>query len=66
MRKHLKNQTDIACVCAILAAVEAGSWDLFPRDTYNGFYCCIAVCRHAYRYVFRVTLPMEGDLVIDV
>ena len=34
----------------LLAAAEAGNWDVFPRDAYNGFYCCIAVCRHAYRY----------------
>ena len=49
MRKLLTERVDIAQVQTILAAVEAGNWDLFPRDAYNGFYGCVAVCRHAYR-----------------
>lgn len=51
MRNQLKSRVDIARVQTILAAVETGTWDLFPRDAYNGFYCCVAVCRHAYRYI---------------
>lgn len=49
MRKLLMERINIPQVVSIMAAVEAGNWDLFPRDAYNGFYCCIAVCRHAYR-----------------
>lgn len=49
MRKHLKERISIAQVQTILEAVEVGNWDIFPRDAYNGFYCCVAVCRHAYR-----------------
>ena len=49
MRKLLIERVKIARVQTIMAAVEAGNWDLFPRDAYNGFYCCVAVCRHAYR-----------------
>lgn len=52
MRKLLMEKINIPQVVAIMAAVEAGNWDLFPRDAYNGFYCCVAVCRHAYRYEF--------------
>ena len=49
MRKLLAERVDIKQVQSILAAVEAGNWDIFPRDAYNGFYCAVAVCRHAYR-----------------
>lgn len=49
MRKLLTERVNIAQVEEIMAAVEAGNWDVLPRDAYNGFYACIAVCRHAYR-----------------
>lgn len=49
MRKLLKERINIAEVEQIMAAVEAGNWDVLPRDAYNGFYACVAVCRHAYR-----------------
>ncbi len=48
MRKLLTERIKIAQVEEIMAAVEAGNWVL-PRDAYNGFYACVAVCRHAYR-----------------
>ena len=51
MQKSLKERIDIAEVKEILAAVEAGNEVVLPRDAYNGFYGCVAVCRHAYRYV---------------
>ena len=50
MRELLHERIDIDQVKCFLAAAEAGKWDVFPRDAYNGFYGCIAVCRHAYRY----------------
>lgn len=56
MRKSLMEQINIPQVVAILAVVEAGNWDLFPRDAYNGFYCCVAVCRHAYRYAVSLSI----------
>lgn len=46
----LQEKVDLAQVELLLKAAEAGRWDVFPRDTYNGFYSCIAWCRHAYRY----------------
>jgi hypothetical protein len=49
MRKLLSQRIHGCQVEAVMAAAEAGNWDLFPRDAYNGFYCCIAVLRHAYR-----------------
>ncbi len=55
MRKLLSEQIDIVEVEKILVGAEAGNWDTLPRDAYNGFYCCIAVCRHAYRQVTRET-----------
>ncbi|TGO44026.1 hypothetical protein BOTNAR_0999g00010 [Botryotinia narcissicola] len=55
MQKSLMEQINVPQVVAIMAAVEAGNWDLFPRDAYNGFYCCIAVCRHPYRWA---TIPV--------
>ncbi|CAD6440169.1 407eb133-dff1-43af-a450-16cd04a5ef6e [Sclerotinia trifoliorum] len=55
MRKSLMEKVNIPQVVAVMAAVEAGNWDLFPRDAYNGFYCCVAVCRHAYRWA---TIPV--------
>ena len=49
MRKLLAERINIAQVEEIMVAVEAGNWDVLPRDAYNGLYACIAVCRHAYR-----------------
>jgi hypothetical protein len=48
-RKLLDDKVDLAQVQGLLEAAEAGRWDVFPRDTYNAFYCCIAWSRHAYR-----------------
>ncbi|TGO90550.1 hypothetical protein BPOR_0060g00230 [Botrytis porri] len=55
MRKSLMERINVPQVVAIMAAVEAGNWDIFPRDAYNGFYCCVAVFRHAYRWA---TIPV--------
>lgn len=49
MRKLLSERINESRVRTVMAAAEAGNWDLFPRDAYNGFYCCIACLRHAYR-----------------
>ncbi|KAK8139035.1 hypothetical protein PG984_002415 [Apiospora sp. TS-2023a] len=57
MRKLLVDRIDLARVERILAAAEAGNREEednnnndFPLDAYNGFYCAVAVCRHAYRW----------------
>lgn len=49
MRRLLNERINIAQVEQMMAAVEAGNWDVLARDAYNGFYACVAVCRHAYR-----------------
>lgn len=49
MRKLFAERVNITEVEAIMAASEAGDWTVLPRDAYNGFYCAVAVCRHAYR-----------------
>lgn len=54
MRKLLTERVHMDKVEAIMKVSETGNWDLFPRDAYNGFYCCVAVLRHAYRCVFAV------------
>lgn len=49
MRKLLHERINVAEVEKIMKAVEAGDWNGCPRDAYNAIYCCVAVCRHAYR-----------------
>ena len=49
MRKLFAERVNIAQVETLMAAAEAGNWDIFPQDAYNGFYCAVAICRHAYR-----------------
>lgn len=49
LRKLLSERVNIPQVELLLAAAEDGNWKVFPRDAYNGFYACVAVCRHAYR-----------------
>ena len=51
MRKLLAEKVSIFEVEEIMRAVEQGYWTALPQDAYNGFYSCVAVCRHAYRYV---------------
>ncbi|KAK3337589.1 cytochrome P450 [Cercophora scortea] len=55
MRKLLAERINISEVVAILGAVEKGDWSVLSRDSYNGFYSCIAVCRHAFRWA---TIPV--------
>lgn len=48
-RKQLRENVDLDQVRPWLKAGEAGRWNIFSRDTYNAFWCCVAMCRHAYR-----------------
>ncbi|KAK4166957.1 hypothetical protein QBC43DRAFT_376906 [Cladorrhinum sp. PSN259] len=72
-RKLLDDKVDLDQVNSLLAAADAGRWDVFPRDTYNAFYACVAWCRHAYRWasipVVRLaqreeSLPLPRQLVL--
>lgn len=47
MQDLLNAQIDIPAVVSILETDKGKSC---PRDVLNAFYCCIAVCRHAYRW----------------
>ncbi|KAL9581044.1 MAG: hypothetical protein Q9212_004133 [Teloschistes hypoglaucus] len=66
MRKLFAERVNIPQVESLLAATEAGDWDVFTRDAYNGFYCAVAVCRHAYRWA---TIPVvkiaQREKVVD-
>lgn len=56
-RKLLDDKVDLKAVNRLLAAADAGQWDVFPRDAYNAFYACLAWCRHAYRHVSLLHPP---------
>ncbi|KAF7589838.1 hypothetical protein BBP40_003596 [Aspergillus hancockii] len=43
MRKLLSERIDIIDVEKLMIAAEAKSWDVYPRDVYNAFYCCTAL-----------------------
>lgn len=49
MQALLTERVDLDAVQRVLETVESGNWDAFARDTYNGFYACVACLRHAYR-----------------
>ncbi|KAK4154818.1 hypothetical protein C8A00DRAFT_42494 [Chaetomidium leptoderma] len=73
LRKLLHEEVKLDQVEQLLKAAEAGRWDVFPRETYNAFYCCIAWCRHAYRWAtipvvslaqLETTLPLPPQLAL--
>ncbi|POS77452.1 hypothetical protein DHEL01_v204158 [Diaporthe helianthi] len=67
MRKLLSQRICTSQVEAVMAAVEAGNWDLFARDAYNGFYSCIALLRHAYRWaLIPVVKVAQEELTVDL
>ena len=47
--KLLDERINLTDVMSLLQAASSGRWDIFPRDVYNAFYCCVAWHRHAYR-----------------
>ncbi|KAI8313857.1 hypothetical protein K4K61_006483 [Colletotrichum sp. SAR11_59] len=54
-RTLLREEVDLSQVEGLLSSTEAGQWNAMPQDVYNAFYCCIASCRHAYRWA---TIPV--------
>ncbi|KAI1394364.1 uncharacterized protein F4822DRAFT_387985 [Hypoxylon trugodes] len=66
-RKLLQGKVDLVQVRSLLEAAEAGRWDVFPRDMYNAFYCCISWSRHAYRWA---TIPVvkvaQRETIVDL
>lgn len=55
MRALLSTRVSVADVESLLRLSEGGDETACPLDSYNGFYCCIAVLRHAYRYATYAT-----------
>ncbi len=65
-RQLLRDKVDIIQVKHLLESADAGRWDVFPRDTYNAFYCCIASSRHAYRWAtIPVVKAAQLETVVD-
>jgi len=52
MRRLLAERVNQVWVTRIMRQLEAGNVEILPQDQINGFYCAVAVCRHAYRYRF--------------
>lgn len=70
-REQLRSRVDLAQVRGLLEAADAGRWDMFPRDIYNAFYCCVATCRHAYRWgaipvVRAAQVEKQVDLPVEL
>ena len=65
-RKLLDDKVNLEEVNQLLAAADAGRWDVFPRDTYNAFYACVAWCRHAYRYAPYFASPLFSPPIIPL
>ncbi|KAI1367615.1 hypothetical protein F5Y08DRAFT_49634 [Xylaria arbuscula] len=55
VRSLFRDRIALDEVTRILEEVERDSWSTISRDILNGFYCCIALSRHAYRWA---TLPV--------
>jgi hypothetical protein len=51
MRASLEQHVDVDAVAKCLQPVLDDDWSELSRDSFNGFYSCIACLRHAYRYV---------------
>ncbi|KAI0381402.1 hypothetical protein F5Y04DRAFT_280934 [Hypomontagnella monticulosa] len=66
-RKLLHDRVDLDQVQQLLRAADAGRWDVFSRDVYNAFYCCIASSRHAYRWgTIPVVRAAQLEKVVDL
>ena len=66
MINKLNNRVDMARVHEILTTIEAGDWSGCSREAYNGFYCCISVLRHAYRWAaIPLVKVAQEEKIID-
>ncbi|KAI0481314.1 hypothetical protein GGR56DRAFT_688989 [Xylariaceae sp. FL0804] len=63
----LAERVDMTQVRELLEAADSGRWDVIGRDTYNAFYCCLASCRHAYRWgTIPVVKPAQLEEVVAI
>ncbi|KAL6158632.1 hypothetical protein ACJQWK_04232 [Exserohilum turcicum] len=66
MIKKVNERVDMARVHGILTSIEAGDWSGCSREAYNGFYCCIGVLRHAYRWAIIPSVKVaQEEKIID-
>lgn len=66
MSKKLNERVDMALVHELLSSIEAGNWNQCSREAYNGFYCCIGVLRHSYRWaVIPLVKVAQEEKIID-
>ncbi|KAJ5903316.1 hypothetical protein N7504_005699 [Penicillium tannophilum] len=66
MRDLLHEKIDMSAVKDILLATEAGNHSVFSTKAYNGFYACIAVSRHAFRWgTIPVVKVAQEEKLID-
>lgn len=66
MIEKLNTRVNMAAVNELLSAIEAGDWSGCSRDAYNGFYCCIGVLRHSFRWaLIPLVKVMQEEKIID-
>lgn len=66
MLRKLREQVNLKRVEELLLAVEANDWQNCSRAAYNGFYCCIGVLRHSYRWgVIPSVKVAQEERIID-
>jgi hypothetical protein len=66
MIKKLNERVDMARVHTLLSSIEAGNWSGCSRQAYNGFYCCIGVLRHSYRWaIIPLVKVAQEEKIID-
>ncbi|KAH7094616.1 hypothetical protein FB567DRAFT_565799 [Paraphoma chrysanthemicola] len=66
MSKKLNERVDMARVQALVSSIEAGNWSGCSRQAYNGFYCCIGVLRHSYRWaIIPLVKVVQEERIIE-
>ncbi|KAF5135149.1 hypothetical protein E5D57_005793 [Metarhizium anisopliae] len=66
MRKLFVARVNLAEVEGILAQAAAGNWGVCSRRAYNGFYSCIGVSRHAYRWAaIPIVKVAQDEKIVD-
>ncbi|KAI9150556.1 hypothetical protein HJFPF1_10329 [Paramyrothecium foliicola] len=66
-REQLSEKVNMSEVKHLLEAVQMGDLNIIPGDVYNAFYCCVALCRHAYRWgTIPVVKVAQMEKVVDL
>ncbi|PVH95137.1 hypothetical protein DM02DRAFT_691368 [Periconia macrospinosa] len=66
LSKKLSERVDMVGVYELLSSIEAGNWSGCCREAFNGFYCCIAVLRHSYRWaVIPIVKVAQEEKIVD-